>query len=135
MLEGTNPITELNYYTAIAGIPLVEQTENTEVEKVSAQLDGSVRLYREKELTISNQFIQSKVYGQRIADFIIEHFENPVPMVNITTLGVPHLQLGDRVEVTELDQLDMSELDFWIMEVIINYDGGISQELNLRRVS
>lgn len=135
LLEGTNPLTDLNYYFAISGIPLVEESSEEEVESISSQLDDLIRRYRLKELTLSNRFIQDKEYAQLIADFLIAHFENPVAMVNMSVLGTPHVQLGDRITVQEFDQLGITDEEFWIMEISISYDGGITQQMVLRQVS
>lgn len=135
ILEGTDPITELNYYFAVAGIPLIEKTSGEQVESASASLSDLAKRFGFKELTISNKFIQTKDHAQTIADWLIEHYQNPVPIIELTVLGVPHIECGDRITITGFDQFDITNLEYWVMATAISYDGGISQTLTLRRVS
>ena len=55
--------------------------------------------------------------------------------MNMTSMGVPHIQLGDRIDITDFDQLSLNGEEFWILSTSINYDGGINQSYILRRVS
>lgn len=132
-LEGTDPLTDLNYYFAIAGIPLIEKRGSDSVESATTELSDYARRFGFKELTITNKFIQDKEYAQEIADWLIQYYENPVPIISLTVTGVPHLELGDRVTITSLDQLGITDLDYWVMNNSISYDGGINQTLELRR--
>ena len=135
LLEGVDPTTDLEYAFAIAGIPLVEESDTDEVEEEASELESAIRRHKVKELTIENRFIQNKVYAKVIADHLIEHFKNPVPVMNMSTTGVPHLQLGDRIEISAFDQLDINGIEFWILETSIQYDGGLQQSFTLREVS
>lgn len=135
VLEGTDPTTELDNFFAIAGIPLVEESATTEIEEYATENSGAIRRHRIKELTIDNRFIQNKVYAETIASFLIEHFKNEVPILNIQTIGVPQLELGDRIEIAEFDQLDLQGTQFWILSNSIAYDGGLSMSMMLREVS
>jgi hypothetical protein len=135
VLEGSDPVTELENYFSIAGIPLVEETENDTVEEVSVDLDNMIRKHHVQELTIENKFIQDKEYAQVIADWLIAHFADPVPVMNLSTTGVPMIQLGDRIEVNGFDQLDINGVEFWVLQTSISYDGGVNQSFTLRKVS
>jgi hypothetical protein len=135
ILEGVDPITDLNYYFAVSGIPLVEKTSGDQVESASASLSDLAKRFGFKELTITNKFIQTKDYAQNIADWLLEHYQDPVPVLELTVLGVPHIECGDRITITGLDQLGIVNLDYWVMSTSISYDGGLSQTLTLRRVS
>ena len=134
ILEGQDPITDLNYYFAISGIPLVEKSGDQTVETVSEGNENAIRRFHLKELTIANKFIQDKVEAQRIADFLIAHFKNPVELISLNTLAIPHLQLGDRVRITGFDQLGIVNQDCWVIENTMDYDGGLQQSLLLRTV-
>jgi len=135
VLEGTDPVTELENYFSIAGIPLVEEVENDVVEEVSEELNNMIRKHHVQELTIENKFIQNKEYAQVVADWLIAHFSNPVPVMNLSTTGVPMIQLGDRIGITGFDQLDINGVEFWVLQTTIAYDGGIQQSFTLREVS
>lgn len=133
-LEGTDPVTELNYYTAIAGRPLSEKATE-QVIKQEEKTSDTVRRYGYKKLEIDNKFIQTKERAEQVAQFILDHFKMPVPIIEVSTMGIPHLQLGDRVRITSFDQLDISNKDYWIMAVTSSYNGGIDQRMILREVS
>lgn len=134
-LEGTDPVTELDYFTAVAGRPIEEKSSDEQVIKQESKNSASVRRYRYKTVEIDNKFIQSKERAAAIAQFILDHFKNPVPIIEVSTLGIPHLQLGDRVRILTFDQLDIVNKDYWIMSIDIRYTGGVDQRMILREVS
>lgn len=133
-LEGEDPVTELNYYTSIAGRPIEEKTTE-QVTTQEARTSSSVRRYGYKKLEIDNRYIQSKEHAAKVANFVLLHYKNPVPVIELSTLGIPHLQLGDRVRITAFGQLDIVNRDYWIMGISMSYTGGVDQRLILREVS
>lgn len=136
LLEGTDPLTDLNYYFAISGIPLVEKSSGESVESSNVENNNYVRRFGLKEMTITNKFIQSKDYAQMIADWLLQHYADPVPVLDLTILGVPHLQNGDRITVHYFDAMNIFDtIDYWLIENSISYSGGIEQNLKLRKVS
>lgn len=136
LLEGTDPLTDLNYYFAISGIPLIEKSSGESVESSDVVNDNFVRRFGLKEMVITNKFIQSKDYAQTIADWLLEHYADPVPLIDITVLGIPHLQNGDRITVHYFDAMNIFDtIEYWLIEKSISYNGGIEQTLKLRKVS
>ena len=136
LLEGTDALTDLNYYFAISGIPLIEKSSGEAVESSSVENSDFVRRFGLKEMTITNKFIQSKDYAQTIADWLFQHYSDPVPLLDLTVLGIPHLQNGDRITVHYLDAMNIFDtIDYWLIEKSISYNGGIDQKLKLRKVS
>jgi len=134
ILEGTNPDTQEDNFFSIAGIPLIEEVGETEaIDKVESLADN-IRKYGNKELLIDNKFIQSESYAQTLASWIISNYGLPVEIVSVDTMGIPQLQLGDKITMTALDQLDIASKDFWIVRKTTAFDGGVRNSMVLRAV-
>lgn len=131
-LQGTDLEGESNYFS-IAGIPLIEEAGTEEVVEeerfINRQRRGS-----KKELVIDNKFIQNEKIAATIADYLFSHFKDPVPVVTVETMGLPHLELGDRVKIANLDQLGIVDEEYWIISINTDYDGGLRDSLVLRKV-
>ncbi len=135
MLEGTHPITELVYAFALAGRPVALDSGNQKVQEKVAANSANIRRYREKNVTIDNKFIQTVDLATEIASFVLEHFQDPVPILEVETMCIPHLQLGDRVEITSLAQFNIENEEYWVIGISDSYDGGVRTRLSLRKVS
>lgn len=133
ILEGTDPVTELNNYFSIAGIPLVETSSNEQVVEEYEELSGNIRKFRIKLMTIDNKFIQNKVYAKKIAQFVVSHFALPDPIINLDIHCVPHLQIHDLVTVSEFAQLEITDEMYWVTESSITYDGGLKHNIVMRK--
>lgn len=131
-LEGKNPITELEYVFSIAGIPLTEKVSEERVQEELRTVDPNAKQLRPKELIVDNKFVQTTNYAREIANFILKFFGMPVPIINIDTIGVPHLQLGDLIEIENMPDLNITNKQYWIIETSIQYDGGVNQSFVLR---
>jgi hypothetical protein len=132
--EGTNPLTEKVSFTSIAGIPVVVTEQNSQVKEQVADLEDNIRLYGLKEVVIENRFITDFNHGQKIADFIISKMSVPVPILNITTIPTPKIQVGDRIRITELDAFDIINGDYWVMSKSYSYSSSPTQSMVLRKV-
>ena len=121
-------------FFSIAGIPLIEEVGETEaVDKVESLIDN-IRKYGNKELLIDNKFIQDEAYAQTLATWIISNYGLPVEIVSVDTMGIPQLQLGDRITLSALDQLDITNKEFWIVQKTTAFDGGVRNSMVLRAV-
>lgn len=134
-LEGTNPLTEKEYFFAISGVAVAEKVSEEKVEDQLRETNGMPSRLRPKEMTVDNKFIQTTSYARKIADFILEFFGEPVQIIKVEAIGIPHLQLGDRVRIESLSELDIYNKEYWIIETSIDYNGGVSQTFTLRAVS
>ncbi len=134
VLQGTNPLTGLDNAFVIAGIPAINNDSKGSTSQVSSDYAQNIRRYGLKDITIDNQFIQDAAYAKIMADFVLLHNSSPVKVISIQSMGIPHLQLGDRINIDEFDQLSINDIDYWIMGIEIQYDGGISQSLSLKQV-
>lgn len=132
--EGTNPLTEKVSFTSIAGIPVVVTEQNSQVKEQVADLDENIRLYGLKEIVIENKFITDFNHGQKIANFIISKMSTPVPILNISTIPTPKIQVGDRIRISSMDAFDIINGDYWVMSKNYTYSSNPSQTMTLRKV-
>jgi hypothetical protein len=135
ILQGQDPLSGDDNIFEISGVPVNTSQSKEVVNTLSADLADNIRRFRLKEITIDNEFIANKNYAQIVADTLIGYFSNPVKIINISCLGVPNLQLGDLITITNFDALGISNEKYWIIENKITYDGGIKQDLVLRQYS
>jgi hypothetical protein len=135
VLQGNNPVSGLDNAFVVAGIP-VAQSESTEsITEKSSSYQDKIRKHQVKSITIDNPYIQDAAYAQRIADFVLSHNDTPVKIVNMATVGLPHLQLGDRIDIGQFTMLSISGIEYWVIGADIQYDGGIQQTLTLKQVT
>jgi len=135
LLDGKNEYTGVEYFTSIAGVAISDAGATSEVNSKSANYSDSIRKYGLKEIKINNRFFSDEDYAQRIADFLISKMENGSPILDVNVISMPRLQLGDRVTISSLEQLGISNRDYWVIESKIEYTGGVKQKLTLREVS
>jgi hypothetical protein len=133
-LEGDNPQTDEKHFTSIAGIPVVVSEVTGEVKEQKATLDDNIRRYGLKEITIDNPFITNLDHAKKLANFIISKVSEPVPILNLTILTVPKLQLGDRIRISTMDSFDIINGDYWVISSDFSYDKSLSQSVVLRKV-
>ena len=134
-LEGVNEYTGVEYYTSISGRAISDAGATSEVNSQTAKYSDSIRKHGLKEVKINNRFFSDEDYAQRIADFLIAKMENGSPILDINVISMPRLQLGDRVTISSLEQLGISNRDYWVIESKMEYTGGVKQKLTLREVS
>ena len=134
-LQGTNPETQYPYATKIGGIAVEMTEQNTQVKEQSASTDASIKKYGIKDLTIESPFITDSVHAKKLADFIIEKTQLPVPIINISVTAMPKVQLGDRIRITALSALDIVNTDYWVISHSTTIGDTVTQNLVLRGVS
>jgi hypothetical protein len=99
-LQGDDVFTDIPYTTTIAGTPVVITEQNIQIKEQSSSLADSIKKYGVKDITIQSNFITDSVHAKKLADFIIDKTQTPVPILNITTTVLPKTQLGDRIRIT-----------------------------------
>ena len=134
-LQGTNPITQFPYATSIVGTAVVMSEQNAQVKEQSASTSESIRKYGVKDLTLQSPLITDSVHAQKLADFIISKTQLPVPVINIDIAAMPKIQLGDRIRITTLSALDITNSDFWVISHNLTVGDNVTQSLVLRKVS
>jgi hypothetical protein len=134
-LEGKDPLTQSDNFFRISGVAVKNDTAKEVLTNITSEITDNIRKYRLKEIQIDNKFIANKFYAQLVSDYIIGYYKNPIKIFKINTIGVPHLQLGDCVTITNFTDFGMTNQKFWIMNISISYDGGISQSLDLKTFS
>lgn len=134
-LQGTNPETQYPYATTIGGTAVVMSEQNLQVKEQSASINDSIKKYGIKDLTIQSPFITNSVHAKKLADFIIEKTQLPVPIINISVTAMPKVQLGDRIRITALNALDIVNTDYWVISHSTTIGDTVTQNLVLRGVS
>jgi hypothetical protein len=134
-LQGTDPLTKYPYATVLSGTAVVMSEQNVQVKEQSASLADSIKKYGVKDITIQSPFITDSVHAKKLADFIIEKTQIPVPIINLDVTAMPKIQLGDRIRVTNLSALDISNTDYWVISHNTTIGDNVSQNLVLRKVS
>jgi hypothetical protein len=136
VLEGNNPVTKLDNFFRVAGIVLSNKEKNKQnIVEISEDYKDNIRKYGEKTLEIDNPLIQDAAYARDLAQYLLRKYSLPVPILEITTLGLPQLQLGDRIKINTFERLSILNGEYWIMSIDSSYDGGINQRMTLRKVS
>jgi len=136
VVEGNNPVTKLDNYFHVAGYVIENKEKNKQnIIEVSEDYKDNIRRYGEKVLEIDNPLIQDAAYAKDLAQFLLKKYSNPVPVIDIKTLGLPHLQLGDRIKINLLQRLSIDNGEYWVMSISQSYNGGIEQSMTLRKVS
>jgi len=134
-LQGTNPETQYPYATTIGGTAVEISEQNIQIKEQSASTIASIKKYGIKDLTIQSPFITSSVHAKKLADFIIEKTQLPVPIINISVTAMPKVQLGDRIRITALNALDIVNNDYWVISHSTTIGDTVTQNLVLRGVS
>lgn len=134
-LQNTDPLNNLNNYVSVVGTPLISASSDESIEFESAEYAESIRRYGIKQIEFTNRFINSSYLAKQYADYFLQHFLNPVPIIEVAAMGNPMLKLGDRVRIVTFNRMGMSQEDFWIEKLDMNYSGGIDQNITLRKVS
>lgn len=132
--EGTNPVTEKVAFTSIAGIPIEVNENKTQIIEQKAVNSENKRKYGLKEVVIDSPYITDAAQGQAIADFIINKLSEPIPIIEVRSVLIPTLQVGDRIRITTFDQFDIINGDYWILSISTSVGSDYSQSMTLRKV-
>ena len=135
IIQGTDPITQYPYATSIVGTAVSITEQNIQVKEQSASTSDSIKKYGIKDLTVQSPFITDAVHAKKLADFIIDKTQTPVPIINISITTMPKIQLGDRIRITTLSALDISNTDYWVISYNMSIADSVTQNLVLRKVS
>ena len=132
--EGKHPVTEKEYFTRVSGIAVSVISNNEQVAEQVELLQDNIKKYGLKELTIDSPYITSLEHASKMAKFIIQKMSEPVPIVNISIMSIPTIQLGDRIKIGSLDAFDIIDGEYWVTSQEFIYGSSISHSLVLRKV-
>jgi hypothetical protein len=133
ILSGENILTGVNNSFFVAGIPGNKGGTDSS-ESASKENRDSIRKYGFKELVIDNPFVQSKAKAENIVNYLINNYKITKSVLSASVVGLPHLQLSDKITISSYEQMNIVNKDYWVMSVSINYDGGVGMSLTLREV-
>ena len=105
-----------------------------QVKEQKAALDVNIRRYGIKDLVIENPYITDAIHAQKIADFIISKMAEPVPILNVQTMALPKIQLGDRIRISSLSSFDIINADYWVVSHSLGFGETLTHTLTLRKV-
>lgn len=134
-ISGTELVGNLTNSTAVAGVVLKTDSSNQTVGNETTNLANQVRRFKIKSIDIDSPYVTSTTHAKEIIDFIIAHFANGAEIITVEVMGIPHLQLGDRITIGNFDQLGIVDTDFWVIGNSVSYDGGVRQTLTLREAN
>jgi hypothetical protein len=132
-LDGTNPITEQTDFTSISAKPIVEENAQEKVVDEERIIDN-IKRFKKKEITINSKFIQNSNYAKDIASFLTQYYGEPVPVLSLSTIGRPFLQLGDKIEIEYFKDLNIFNQNYTVIEMNTEYDGGVVHEFKLKKI-
>jgi hypothetical protein len=132
LLSGTNALTSIKDGFSLAGVAVSNSDSEELVTDIASEITSNLRRYGVKELKIDNPFIQNKDYAKLIADYVLGYYQEPVRILDIQTLAVPNLQLGDLITISKFEDLGIVDEKYWVVSISMSYDGGITQNLSLR---
>lgn len=133
VLNGEDILTGVTNSFFVAGIPGNKGGTDSSASASKENRD-SIRKYGLKELVIDNPFIQSKNKAENIVSYLIDNYKISKSVLNASTMGLPHLQLSDKITISSYAPMNISNKNYWIMSASISYDGGVGMSLTLREV-
>jgi hypothetical protein len=82
-----------------------------------------------RELAISNAFIQTISAATTLANNLLNLYANPPAKLTIEAVGLPHVELGDRITVNSA--IAGINSDFWVIRHQFTDDGGLHSSLGM----
>jgi hypothetical protein len=136
-IDDTEHDIEIEFATAVAGVALVQVQSEVITETIinpEKTLANLVRRYGKNEIKIDSPFIQTREAAETILDRMIARFQYPVPEWKVKTTAILDLDLKDKILFGYLDGFNFStERSVVVIGNTIRYDGGIDQEIRVRR--
>jgi hypothetical protein len=133
--QGSDPLTGSEQFASIAGTPIITTEQSTQIKSQSATLSDDIRKYGLKEIVIDNPYISSADHAKKIADFMVSKLNQPVPILTISSLAMPRLQLGDRITIEDFKTLGIeTATDYWVVSHSLNVGDSLDHSITLRKV-
>ena len=133
-VEGEDLKNNSKSFASVSGVPVVLQETKGEIQEKTATLSDNIRKYGLKEMIIENEFITSLEQAQSIANFIISKMSEPVPIIELSILPNPRLQLGDRIKISTMESFDIINGEYWVISTDCQFSQTPSQKIVLRKV-
>jgi hypothetical protein len=134
-LQGVDRETQYRFATSIAGQAVETAENNSDIKTQSSSVNESIKKYGLKDITIESEFINDAVHAQKLADFIISKTQIPVPILNVNTIIMPKIQLGDRIRISNITSLGIVNTDYWVLSYSRSIGDSFSQQMIVRQVS
>jgi len=76
-----------------------DNNQYQEYQQLYSDIENSRNKYGRNDFTIDTQYVQTDAAAESMMDWVIKKVMYPRKTVGITTFGVPHIQLGDIVNI------------------------------------
>lgn len=143
-IEGVGTIVDATYYAWGATVKVTSSTTGTftlvinakplkvlNKEKAIAKDDASIIDNGKLRYVFpKNPLIQTREIAQKIADKLLQYYKDPRRDVSIEWRGNPALLLGDRVSVTDKNEIN----NYNVVKQELEYDGSLRAKLSGRKV-
>lgn len=109
----------------IDGVPLSERGGIVETAKDTALISEQ----GERAFELKSRFIQRRSHAAAIAASLLAAWKDPGRAISIpNSIGLPHLQLADRIRITDGIGLANANLNnhFFVTRISLDFDGGLS---------
>ena len=105
-------------------------------ETITVKNEQAIRTFGVSELDITSEWLQSNGTAQAMADWISQHWADASSTYTASILGNPLITVGDIVDIDyELAGFDAGQNRFIVMEVVNDWDTGLSTTLKLRQLA
>jgi hypothetical protein len=109
----------------------MEQGSDSQIT-VTTENATSITKYGEKAVTVDNDYIQSEANARAIAEHMVGYYSEPhIRLENVTILGDPRVEPGDRVGLTDASISTGLNSDWWITGIDYSVSPAFSQELTV----
>ena len=128
---------ELDFATSVAGV-VPNGRESQEVRRVvedpTAEDENAMLKFGPNKIEIESDWVQSERHARYLANSFIEEYSTPRLILEASTVIPPTIELGDRVRITEYVNMRIVNREYTIIDINMNYDGGLGVALTMRQV-
>jgi hypothetical protein len=124
-------VTKIQLYGTPAKVQVIdskEQTDATSILNYGINPDNSGQV-----ITINNDLVQDASTANSLAYIYVKLFSAPMQRIKATVFGVPHLQLGDFVTVTEETTSQSLNMTIVGNNISVDKNGSLKQELDFEQ--
>lgn len=125
-------------WVKIWATPLQTPSKDNDTYTISCQAQDSDNIgsYGERSVNINNDFITDKTYAQDMADYLLQYYADPHPVIEgVEIMADPRLELGDVVSLSDSSGATGLDDYFWVTG--IGWDAGppYTQQLKVMYMS
>lgn len=96
---------------------------------ITLQDDAGVQSDGERPLSVNLSYVQNTTTANTLATALLSLYKNPPARLSVKAIGLPFLELGDRVTVNSTNAKING--DYWLIRHSLSYDGGLISDMDL----